>query len=144
MVLARKVFLGLSPWRGWCLLKEGGVRLSVWVLRACSYKAKPEGWHQGLCPPYSSRGFLCFCFLPQQRQAWQHTVFQSLIRWMIILLFFYLQSQSGQTCKFSLLPEYFRRMLSCRWDNKWFFLWFVHYLLFIHRKKIPTNYIFPR
>ena len=24
------------------LLKEGGVRLSVWALRACSYKAKPK------------------------------------------------------------------------------------------------------
>ena len=24
------------------LLKEGGVRLSVWVLRACSYKTKAE------------------------------------------------------------------------------------------------------
>ena len=57
-------------------LKEGGDRLSVWVLRACSYKAKAEGWHQGLCPPSSSRGFLCFClfdrpgsFLLQQSQG---------------------------------------------------------------------------
>ena len=57
-------FLGLSPWRGWCLLKEGGERLSVGTLRACSYKAKAEGWHQGLCPPSYSRGFYGFCIYP--------------------------------------------------------------------------------
>ena len=55
----------LSPWRGWQLLppfgqrplvlKEGGVRLTVLALRACSYKAKAEAWQQGNAP-YSSRG----------------------------------------------------------------------------------------
>ena len=48
-------------------LKEGGGRLSVWALRACSYMSKAEGCHQGLCPPFSSRGFYGFClFLPAQ------------------------------------------------------------------------------
>ena len=42
------------------LLKEGGVRLSIWVLRACSYKPKAEGWHQGLCPPILFKGFFWF------------------------------------------------------------------------------------
>ena len=37
------------------LLQEGAVRLSLSVLRACSYKAKAEAWHQGNAP-YSSRG----------------------------------------------------------------------------------------
>ena len=43
------------------LLKEGGERLTVGTLRACSYKAKAEGCHQGLCPLFSSRGFYGFC-----------------------------------------------------------------------------------
>ena len=29
------------------LLKEGGGRLSVWTLRACSYKTKTEAWGGG-------------------------------------------------------------------------------------------------
>ena len=29
------------------LLQEGGVRLSLSVLRACSYKTKAEAWQQG-------------------------------------------------------------------------------------------------
>ena len=37
------------------LLKEGAVRLSFLVLRACSYKTKAEAWQQGNAP-YSSRG----------------------------------------------------------------------------------------
>ena len=52
----------LSPWRGWRPLEEGGVRLSLSVLRACSYKTKAEAWHQGFAPS-SSRGgcrFLLF------------------------------------------------------------------------------------
>ena len=32
------------------LLKEGGVRLPVLLLRACSYKTKPEDRHQGNAP----------------------------------------------------------------------------------------------
>ena len=37
------------------VLKEGGVRLSLLVLRACSYKTKAEAWQQGNAPS-SSRG----------------------------------------------------------------------------------------
>ena len=37
------------------LLQEGAVRVTVLVLRACSYKTKAEAWQQAL-PPYSSRG----------------------------------------------------------------------------------------
>ena len=37
------------------VLKEGGVTLSLLVLRACSYKSKAEAWQQGFAP-YSSRG----------------------------------------------------------------------------------------
>ena len=32
------------------VLKEGGVRLPVLLLRACSYKTKSEGRHQGNAP----------------------------------------------------------------------------------------------
>ena len=32
------------------LLKEGGALLPLWALRACSYKAKAEAWHQGYAP----------------------------------------------------------------------------------------------
>ena len=43
-------------------LKEGGGRLSVWALRACSYMAKAEGCHQGF-GPISLRGvFMVFVF----------------------------------------------------------------------------------
>ena len=41
------------------VLKEGAVRLSLLVLRACSYKTKSEGRHQGNAP-YSSRGLYRF------------------------------------------------------------------------------------
>ena len=37
------------------LLKEGAVRISFLVLRACSYKTKTEALQQGKAP-YSSRG----------------------------------------------------------------------------------------
>ena len=37
------------------LLQEGAVRVTVLVLRACSYKTKAEAWQQGFAP-YSSRG----------------------------------------------------------------------------------------
>ena len=37
------------------LMKEGCVRLSLLVLRACSYKTNAEAWQQGNAP-YSSRG----------------------------------------------------------------------------------------
>ena len=43
-------------------LKEGGDRFTVGTLRACSYKAKAEGWHQGLYP-HTLQGFLWFLFL---------------------------------------------------------------------------------
>ena len=36
-------------------MEEGGVRLTVLALRACSYKTKAEAWQQGNAP-YSSRG----------------------------------------------------------------------------------------
>ena len=39
------------------LLKEGGGRLSVWTLRACSYKTKTETGHQG-CAPHTLQGFI--------------------------------------------------------------------------------------
>ena len=39
------------------VLKEGGVRLSLLVLRACSYKTKAEAWQQGNAPSSSRGGF---------------------------------------------------------------------------------------
>ena len=44
--------------------KEGGVRLSVWALRARSYKTRAEDWAAGHRPPSSSRGLSWFlsCF----------------------------------------------------------------------------------
>ena len=41
------------------VLKEGGVSLPLWALRACSYKTKAEDWHQGAAPS-SSRGLSWF------------------------------------------------------------------------------------
>ncbi|MGM9713243.1 MAG: hypothetical protein ACI3Y5_03875, partial [Prevotella sp.] len=38
------------------LLQEGGVRLPLWALRACSYKTEAEARHQGLCPPHTLQG----------------------------------------------------------------------------------------
>ena len=41
------------------LLQEGGVRLSLRAIRACSYKTEAEDRHQGFAP-YSSRGLYLF------------------------------------------------------------------------------------
>ena len=41
--------------------------LSVWVLRACSYKTKAEAWASGHRPPSSPRGFSGFCLAPSER-----------------------------------------------------------------------------
>ena len=43
-------------------LKEGGGRLSVLALRACSYMSKAEGCHQGLCPHSLQGVFMVFVF----------------------------------------------------------------------------------
>ena len=43
-------------------LKEGGGRLSIWALRACSYMSKAEGCHQGLCPHSLQGVFMVFVF----------------------------------------------------------------------------------
>ena len=60
MCCYEKLFIScLSPWRGWSLLKEGGVRLPLLALRARSYKTKAEAWHQGSAPS-SSRGLFWF------------------------------------------------------------------------------------
>ena len=60
MCCYEKLFIScLSPWRGWSLLKEGGVRLPLLALRARSYKTKAEDWHQGSAPS-SSRGLSWF------------------------------------------------------------------------------------
>ena len=41
--------------------------LSVWVLRACSYKTKAEAWVPGLEPSILSKGFFLFLFCSQPR-----------------------------------------------------------------------------
>ena len=43
------------------LLQGGGGMLSVWVLRARSYKTRAEAWATGHRPPSSPRGFSGFC-----------------------------------------------------------------------------------
>ena len=60
-IFRKRFYFCLSPWRGWSLLQEGGVRLSLGALRARSYKPRAEAWHQGKAP-YSSRGLSGFCF----------------------------------------------------------------------------------
>ena len=42
--------------------QEGGGRISIWALRACSYLSKAEGCHQGLCPHSLQGVFLVFVF----------------------------------------------------------------------------------
>ena len=44
------------------LLKEGGVRLSVWALKACSYKTHPKPKHQGEAPRLFKGFFMVFVF----------------------------------------------------------------------------------
>ena len=44
------------------LLKEGGVRLSLRVLRACSYKTGAEDWRQGFVPILFKRLISVFVF----------------------------------------------------------------------------------
>ena len=51
-----RLFIALK--RMAAFLKEGGVMLTLWALRACSYKTKAEAWHQGLCPPILFKGFI--------------------------------------------------------------------------------------
>ena len=85
---SEKCFFCLSPWRGWSLLQEGGVRLSLGALRACSYKPRAEAWHQGKAP-YSSRGFSRFLF-PQQTHGFTGAPFICLflcVPLMISILF---------------------------------------------------------
>ena len=41
-------------------------KLSVWALRACSYKTRAEGWAVGHRPPSSSRGLSWFLSCLQQ------------------------------------------------------------------------------
>ena len=47
------------------LLQEGAVRLSLSVLRACSYKAKAEAWHQGFAS-IIFKGFISVFFNPKK------------------------------------------------------------------------------
>ena len=56
------LFIALARMVTFC--KEGGDMLSVWALRARSYKTKAEDWAAGHRPPSSSRGLSWFlsCF----------------------------------------------------------------------------------
>ena len=47
------------------VLKEGGVSLPVLLLRACSYKTKSEGRHQGNAP-ILFKGFISVFFNPKK------------------------------------------------------------------------------
>ena len=47
------------------LLQEGGVRLSLSVLRACSYKTKAEAWQQGFAH-ILFKGFISVFFNPTE------------------------------------------------------------------------------
>ena len=50
------------------LMKEGGVRLTFLVLRACSYKTKSEGRHQGNAP-ILFKGFISVFVFPLRQQG---------------------------------------------------------------------------
>ena len=49
-------------------------KLSVWALRACSYKTKAEDWAAGHRPPSSSRGLSWFLSCLKQGVQWVQEV----------------------------------------------------------------------
>ena len=65
------------------LLKEGGVRLSIWVLRACSYKTKAEDWQQDFAP-ILFKGF--FWFLSFLMGLLSFNSFRMVVRQMSFIL----------------------------------------------------------
>ena len=58
------LFLFIALGRMVTFCKEGGGMISVWALRACSYKTKAEAWQQGIALHPPQGVFLVFVLLP--------------------------------------------------------------------------------